>query len=110
MPPVADPRVVQKVIEDALEVAKHLGIPAVSLTAAGAQLLVELGFDVFLGGANRILVQRRIAEAAGEASARASVATHARMHAAEAVAMTALRFEIEPTVAAELVVAARGSA
>jgi len=106
---VADPRVVQKVIEDALEVAKHLGIPAVTLTAAGAQLLVELGFDAFLGGANRVLAQRRIAEVAGEAAARSSVATHARQHAAEAVADVALELMIDPQAAARLVVAARGA-
>lgn len=67
-----------KGIADAvLSCAGMLGIPPLTLGAAGAKVLIDLGFGLFFHEAERKLLEMRAAMDAGEAAARASVVTSA---------------------------------
>lgn len=70
-----------KDIADAvLSCAGLLGIPPITLGAAGAKVLVDLGFGLFFRETERQLLEARGATAAGEAAARSSAVTSVLMH------------------------------
>lgn len=67
-----------KDIADAvLSCAGLLGIPPITLGAAGAKVLIDLGFGLFFRETERRLLEMRAAMDAGEAAARASAVTTA---------------------------------
>lgn len=67
----------QSVIDAALDCAKLLGIPPLTLGAAGAKLLIDLGFRHFFGQVAAQLAEAKAAKAAGNAAHDAAVATSA---------------------------------
>lgn len=67
----------QSVIDAALDCAKLLGIPPLTLGAAGAKLLIDLGFRHFFSQVSEQLQEARAAKTAGDAAHDASVATSA---------------------------------
>ncbi len=67
----------QSVIDAALDCAKLLGIPPLTLGAAGAKLLIDLGFRHFFGQVAAQLAEAKAAKAAGNAAHDAAVATTA---------------------------------
>ena len=72
----------QAIVDALLGVAKLLGIPPLTIGAAAAQPLVDLGFRVFAGDAQEALQERATAQAAALAAAASSAATSARARGA----------------------------